>query len=59
MTLSTLFAVEQIPKENKLRDIIPRSTSNNSDHAQEFNLPDVLLTVRVENELAESNWNYL
>ena len=30
------------------------STSNNNRQAQEFNLPNALVTVKVENELAES-----
>ena len=30
ITPSTLSVVQQIPKETKHRDIIPRSTSNNS-----------------------------
>ena len=50
MTLSMLSVVQQIPKETKHRDIISRSTSNNSSEAQEFNLPNALVTVRVENE---------
>ena len=41
MTLFTLSVVQQIPQETKHRDIISRSTSNNSSQAQEFNLPDV------------------
>ena len=48
--LSTISVVQQIPKETNYRDIISRSTSNNSTQAQELNLPNALLTVRVENE---------
>ena len=54
MTLSTFSEVQQIPQETKHRDIISRSTSKNSSQAQEFNLPNALAAVRVENELAES-----
>ena len=43
MTLSTLSVVQQILMETKHRDIIPRSTSNNSSQAQERNLPEVLV----------------
>ena len=50
MTLSTLSVVQQIPPKTKHRDIISRSTLNNSSQAQESNLPDALVTVRVENE---------
>ena len=54
MTLSTLSVVHQIPNETEHRDFISRSTSNNSSQAQERNLPDAFVTVRVENELIES-----
>ena len=50
MMLSKLNVMQKISKETKRRDIISRSTSNNSSQAQEFYLPDVLLTGRVENE---------
>ena len=50
MTLSTLAVVQQISLETKYRDNISRSTSNNSNQAQKFNLPDVLVRVRVEND---------
>ena len=57
--LSTRSVVQQIPQETKHRDIISRSTSNNSSQVQEFNLLNALVTVRVKNELAESKWSYL
>ena len=56
---SSLSIIQQIPKETKHRDIISRSTSNKISQAQEFNLPDILLSVRVENQSAESKWSYL
>ena len=43
ITLSALSVVQQIPQETKHRDIISRSTSNNSSQAQERNLRDVLV----------------
>ena len=54
MMLSTLNVVQQIPKKTKHRDIISQSTSNNSSQAEEFNLPNALLSGSVENESAES-----
>ena len=59
ITLSTLSVIHQIPQETKHRDIISRSTSNNNSQAQEFNLPNILLTIRVENKRIESQWSYL
>ena len=40
---SQFSVVQQIPQEIKLRDIISRSTLNNSNQAQERNHPDVLV----------------
>ena len=55
--LSILRVVQQIPQGT--RDIISRSTSNNNSQAQEFNLPDVLVTVKDEMIIAQNEWSYL
>ena len=57
MPLSTLTVVQQISQKTKHRDNISndsRSTSNNSSRAQEFNIPDALVTVRVAVHRAQS-----
>ena len=60
MTLSILSVVQQIPKKTKHRDIISRSTSNNSSQAQERNLPDILLRQSESRMIiAESKWSFL
>ena len=46
MTLSTLSVVMQIPQETKHRNNISddsRSASNNSNQAQDFNIPDIFV----------------
>ena len=50
MTLFTVSVVQQIPQKTKHSDTIYRSTSNTISQAQESNLPDVLVTIKVINE---------
>ena len=60
MTLSTHSVVQQIPQETKLRDIISRSTSNNTSQTQECNLPNVLVRQsELKMNIAENKWSYL
>ena len=55
MALSTLSLVQQISQETKHRANISLRISNNSSQAQEFNIPDVLVTIQVAILIAQNN----